>query len=69
MIIGLTGKNGSGKGEVAKLLTSSGFIYYSLSDVLRDELKKQGKEVTRENLIEIGNRLRTEGGPSVLADR
>ena len=69
MIVGLTGKNGSGKGEVAKLLTLSGFIYYSLSDVLRDELKKQGQEVTRENLIEIGNQLRHQAGPSVLADK
>lgn len=69
MIIGLTGKNGSGKGEVAKLLTSSGFIYHSLSDFLRDELKKRGKEVTRENLIEIGNELRQKGGASILADQ
>src|SRR3990167_4300701 len=69
MIVGLTGKNGSGKGEVAKLLTLSGFIYYSLSDVLRDELKKQGQEVTRENLIETGNQLRHQAGPSVLADK
>jgi len=69
MIIGLTGKNGSGKGEVASLLKSSGFIYYSLSDVLRNEIKSQGLEITRELLIETGNRLRTEGGPSVLADK
>lgn len=69
MIIGLTGKNGSGKGEVAKFLKDSGFIYYSLSDVLRSEIKSQGKEISRELLIETGNRLRKEGGPSVLADK
>lgn len=69
MIIGLTGKNGSGKGEAAKLLVAGGFIYHSLSDVLRDELKNTGKEITRENLIELGNKLRHDGGPSVLADR
>jgi len=68
MIIGLTGKNGSGKGEVAELLKKSGFIYFSLSDVLRDEIKKDGLEITRERLIKTGNRLRQEGGPSVLAD-
>jgi len=69
MIIGLTGKNGSGKGEVAKFLVTSGYIYYSLSDVLREELKSKGVEVTREKLIETGNRLRQEGGASVLADK
>lgn len=69
MIIGLTGKNGSGKGEVANMLKSSGFIYHSLSDVLRNELKSKGIEITREKLIETGNRLRQEGGPSILADK
>lgn len=69
MIIGLTGKNGSGKGVVADFLKAGGFTYYSLSDVLRDEIRKTGSEVTREKLIEIGRKLRTEGGPSILADK
>ncbi|MSR77672.1 MAG: hypothetical protein EXS63_05540 [Candidatus Omnitrophica bacterium] len=68
MIIGLTGKNGSGKGEVARYLEERGFHYYSLSDVLREAAQKEGLEVTRENLIEIGNRLRSERGPGVLAE-
>ncbi len=69
MIIGLTGKNGSGKGEVAKYLQERGFTYYSLSDVLREEAAKEGKEITRAHLVELGNRLRNESGPSVLAER
>lgn len=68
MIIGLTGKNGSGKGEVAEFLKSSGFIYHSLSDMIREEIKNRGREITRENLIAMGRELRTQGGPSVLAD-
>lgn len=68
MIIGLTGKNGAGKGEVAKVLEKSGFHYYSLSDMLREELTKSGQDITRENLIATGNRLRNEGGPGVLAE-
>lgn len=68
MIIGLTGKNGSGKGEVARYLQERGFHYYSLSDVLREAAQKEGREVTRDNLIEIGNRLRKERGPGVLAE-
>ena len=58
MIIGLTGKNGSGKGTVAEILKSRGFQYYSLSDSLRDELNRQKKNINRETLIETGNRLR-----------
>jgi dCMP deaminase len=69
MIIGLTGKNASGKGEVAKFLTSRNFVYFSLSDAIREELKRQGKAVTRENLIQMGNELRRQFGPGVLADR
>lgn len=69
MIIGLTGKNGSGKGEAAKLLIASGFIYHSLSDVIRDEIRKGGEDITRDSLIAMGNKLRTEGGPTALADK
>ena len=69
MIIGLTGKNASGKGEVAAYLKSRGFTFYSLSDVLREELRRRRKAVTRNNLIFLGNKLRDEYGPSVLADK
>ena len=53
MIIGLTGKNGSGKGEVAEVLKSAGYLYYSLSDMLREELRKRGKETSSKNLTEL----------------
>ena len=69
MIIGLTGKNGSGKGEVAKYLLDRGFVYYSLSDVLREEASKEGKPLTREVLVALGNQLRSQHGPSVLAEK
>src|SRR4051812_33810008 len=68
MIIGLTGRNASGKGEVAQYLKARGFTFYSLSDVLREELRKRKKIITRNNLIWLGNKLRDEKGPSVLAD-
>ncbi len=69
IVFGLTGKNASGKGTVAEILKKKKFTYHSLSDSLRDELKSLKKEETRENLIEIGNKLREEGGPGVLADK
>ncbi len=69
MIIGLTGPNAAGKGEVAALLTARGFTYHSLSDVLRDELTARGVAETRENLIVVGNELRASAGPGILAER
>ena len=68
-LIGLTGTNGSGKGELAAYLQRKGFAYYSLSDVIRDELAAAGKEITRDHLIAMGNALREEFGPDVLARR
>jgi dCMP deaminase len=67
MIIGLTGENCAGKGTVADYLKKKGFYYLSLSDVIREELKADGKEITREHLIEKGNTLRSEFGPGILA--
>ena len=67
MIIGLTGKNASGKGEAANYLKSKGFIYHSLSDIIREEATKRDLEHSRDNLIDLGNELRTKHGPSYLA--
>ena len=65
--IGLTGTNGSGKGAAAEYFISQGYAYYSLSDVIREELKKDGLEPTRDNLIRKGNELRSLGGADFLA--
>lgn len=69
MIVGLTGPNASGKGEAAAYLRSRGFIYHSLSDILREEGEKAGVEPSRKNLIKLGNELRRKKGPSILARR
>ena len=67
MITGLTGKNAAGKGVTSEYLKSKGFIYYSLSDFLREEATKRGLLHTRDNLINLGNELRAEFGSSFLA--
>lgn len=69
MIIGLTGRNASGKGEVAQFLKTKGFVYHSLSDVIRDEVRKRGLEPTRGNLIAIGRELRAHYGTGYLAEK
>ena len=69
MIIGLTGTNGAGKTVAAEHLKRKGFRFYSLSDVIREELAARGLRPSRENLIAEGNRLRSEFGPDILARR
>jgi len=66
-LIGLTGTNGAGKGEVAAYFEKKGYAYFSLSDLIREELLKKGKEVTRNNLIKMGNQFREKGGYDILA--
>ncbi|NIM90408.1 MAG: AAA family ATPase [Candidatus Aminicenantes bacterium] len=66
-LIGLTGTNGAGKGEVAAYLVKKGYEYFSLSDLIRDELNKRDEEVTRDNLIKMGNHLRQKYGADILA--
>lgn len=66
-LIGLTGTNGSGKGETAAFFKKKGYAYFSLSDVIRDELHKEGKVDSRDNLIKKGNELRKKHGPDILA--
>jgi dCMP deaminase len=69
MIIGLTGKNGSGKTAVCDYLKSRGFEYHSLSDAIRNEIRSRGVEITRDKLIEVGTELREKHGPGILAER
>jgi dephospho-CoA kinase len=68
-LIGLTGTNGAGKGEVAACLAKKGYAYFSLSDEIREELQKKGKEITRDSLIAMGNSLRQRYGADILARR
>jgi dCMP deaminase len=69
MILGLTGENCAGKSTVADYLMKKGFYYYSLSDVIREELKAHNTPITRENLIGKGNELREKFGPGILGTK
>ena len=68
-IVGLTGPNAAGKGEVAAYFKELGFPVYSLSDIIREEAERQGFPPEREHLIRIGNELRRQDGPGALASR
>ena len=69
MILGLSGLNGSGKGEIVGFLEARSFSSLSLSDVIRDELRARGEEETRERMIETGRAIRGAEGPGALATR
>jgi len=69
MILGLTGKNAAGKGELAIHLESKNFKYFSLSDALRDEATKQGLDHSRDTLIKLGTEIREKFGNGILAVR
>ena len=68
MIIGLTGTKGSGKGDLSKYLEDKGFQKLVFSDVLKDELIKRNILPTRENLQNLGNEFRQQGG-DILAKK
>lgn len=66
MIIGITGTLGAGKDEAAKFFVKHGFIYHSCSDIIRNECRKNGIPIERDNLIKMGNDLREKYGPEIL---
>ena len=69
LVLGLTGPNAAGKGEVAAMLRDHGFAVHSLSDVVREEAAARGLPPERGPLIEVGNDLRRQLGPGALAER
>ena len=69
MILGVTGTNGSGKDTVIAFLKNQGYSVFSCSDIIREEARARGKELTRDNLIAIGNELRQQQGHGVLAEK
>ncbi len=69
LCIGLTGRMASGKGEAIRVLNHYGFHEISLSDIVRDEARKAGKEITRSQMQDIGDRLRREDSAGALGRR
>jgi dephospho-CoA kinase len=68
-VIGITGTLASGKTTVKDFFLSRFSSYFiSLSDIIKEEVMKEGKELKRENLIEKGNELRKRYGNQILAE-
>jgi cytidylate kinase len=69
-LIGLSGTNGAGKDLVGELLAERhNYMFVSVTDLLRDECRKRGLPVERENLRLISGEWRREGGLGVLVDK
>src|SRR5258705_6391863 len=69
LVLGVTGPNAAGKGEVSAYLKQLGFSVHSLSDIVREAAQARGFPPEREHLIRIGTELRESGGPGVLAQK
>ena len=69
MRIGITGPSAAGKDTLAEYLVSKGFEHFSLSDIIREELRERGLEIDRDNLYNVGNELREKEGAGFLAAR
>ena len=69
MIIGLTGRIASGKGFIKEFLEKIGFVYFTISDVIREEAAVRGIKIKRKNLQDLGNEIRNKEGPGGWAKR
>lgn len=67
-IIGVVGPIASGKGVLIKILQDKGYNVLSLSDVVRERTKEWGLPITRENLQNVGDKLRKNFGRAFLAE-
>lgn len=69
-IIGVAGTNGAGKDAVGNFLAQKhNYLFVSVSDLIRAELRARGLGVERENTRMLSAEWRREFGLSVLVDR
>lgn len=69
-IFGLSGTNGAGKDTVGYLLAEyDGFLFITVTELLREECRRRGLPVERENLRNISAEWRREHGTGVLIDK
>lgn len=69
-VIGLAGTNGAGKDAVGHILADQhGYLFISVTTLLRDEAQRRGLPVERENLRMISAEWRRESGLGVLVDK
>lgn len=69
-IIGVAGTDGAGKDTVGEMLAGRhGWLYVSVTDILRREARKRNLPLERQNLRQISAQWRRENGLGVLVDK
>jgi dephospho-CoA kinase len=69
-ILGISGTNGSGKDTVGEMLAERhGWLFISVSQILRDELAKAGMPQDRHHTHRLSTRWRRESGMGVMIDK
>lgn len=68
-VIGIVGLHGSGKTEVAKALARLGAPYVRMGDVVWDEVKRRGLNITEANVAKVASELREREGLGAIAKR
>ena len=68
-VIVIVGPIASGKGTVVEILKDNGYIPYSFSDRIKEEIKNRGMEITRFTLNQISNELRQTMSTDIWARR
>lgn len=69
IIIGITGMPGAKKTSVAKIMSSYGIPYFTLSSILNKELAVRGIDPTPINYARLASELRKNFGEDILARR
>lgn len=68
LVIGLTGQPSSGKDTAANYLAVKGFTHISTSDLIREEMRREGISLERMNMSRFVNEKRRERGNGYLAE-
>ena len=69
-LIGVAGTNGAGKDSVGEILAKEhGYMFISVTNLLRAECTKRGLPIEREHLRAISSEWRRDGGLGVLVDK
>jgi dephospho-CoA kinase len=69
LVIGLAGMPGAGKSLVVDVAKELGYDIVVMGDVIREETKKRGLELTPQNVGKVMLELRQEGGNYVIAQK
>lgn len=69
-LIGISGTNGSGKDTLGEILANKyNFLFISVTDILREELRRRNLPLSREYSRELSAEWRKENGLGVLIDK